>query len=226
MKIINLESVPSTNDFCKAQDGGEDLTVIARRQTFGRGTKGRTFISDEGGLYVSTMRHYENFPAENAFKIMINRCVAVCKTLEKFNIKPVVRWANDVLCGGLKISGTLIENTFSNGYIIRSIVGTGINVNNEISAEIKHIAVSMQEILKKKLNLKAVEREFCDNEKKEFLLEEYKNYIDWFGREVTLTTGDSKRRVKALDVTADGRLKVESEGKILLISSGEVSLQI
>ncbi len=226
MKIIELEEVGSTNEYCKAADTGEDLCVFAKRQTAGKGTKGRSFISDGGGLYVSVMRHYENFSAEKAFKIMVNGCVAVCKTLEKFGIKPVIRWANDVLAGGRKICGTLIENTFSNGYITRSIVGIGINVNNEIAPEIKDIAVSMKEIAGKSLNFDKVKRLFIKIVQKEYKIDEYKSYIDWFGQTVTLKTADEEREVKAVDVTENGRLLVDWCGNMLEISAAEVSLRL
>ena len=226
MKIIELDEVGSTNEYCKANDNGEDLCVFAKHQTAGKGTKGRSFISLDGGLYVSVMRHYDNFSAENAFKIMVNGCVAVCKTLENFGISPVIRWANDVLVGGKKICGTLIENTFSNGQIIRSIVGIGINVNNEISSEIKQIATSMKEVLGKNLNLQEVKKVFISYIGCDFSIEDYKQYINWFGQSVTLKTEDEVRLVKAVDVTRNGRLLVDWCGNMLEISSAEVSLRL
>lgn len=226
MKIIELEEVGSTNEYCKQNDCGEDLCVFATRQTAGRGTKGRSFISLDGGLYVSVMRHYENYSAENAFKIMVNGCVAVCRTLEKFGIKPLIRWANDVLVNDKKICGTLIENTFSNEKITRSIVGIGINVNNVISAEIKKIATSVKEVTGKYFDLEEVKRVFLENIKKDFSIEDYKRYINWFGREVTLKTGEEERVVTALDVTENGRLLVDWCGNMLEISAAEVSLRL
>lgn len=226
MKIIELEEVGSTNEYCKQNDCGEDLCAFATRQTAGRGTKGRSFISLDGGLYVSVMRHYENYSAENAFKIMVNGCVAVCRTLEKFGIKPLIRWANDVLVNGKKICGTLIENTFSNGKITRSIVGIGLNVNNGISADIKEIATSVKEVTGKYFGLEEVKQVFLENIKKDFSIEDYKRYINWFGREVTLKTVEEERVVTALDVTQNGRLLVDWCGNMLEISAAEVSLRL
>ena len=57
MKIIELDEVDSTNEYCKVNDNGEDLCVFAKRQTAGKGTKVRSFISLDVGLYVSVMRH-------------------------------------------------------------------------------------------------------------------------------------------------------------------------
>lgn len=226
MKIIELDEVGSTNEYCKAIDSGEDLCVFAKRQTAGKGTKGRSFISLDGGIYVSIMRHYDNFSAENAFKIMVNGSVAVCKTLESFGISPVIRWANDVLVDGKKICGTLIENTFSNGKIIRSIVGIGINVNNEISSEIKQIATSVKKILGKSLNLQEVKTTFVSNLNCDFSIEDYKRYINWFGQSVILKTEGEERVVTAINITENGRLLVDWCGNMLEISSAEVSLRL
>lgn len=226
MRIIELSECDSTNEYLKRLNGEEDTIVTALRQTAGKGTKGRSFSSADGGLYLSVMRFYESFPAANAFEIMINSCVAVCKTVEGFGIKPVIRWANDVLVNGRKICGTLIENTFAGANIRRSIVGMGINVNNELPPELSQIAVSMREILGKRLSLQTVKQAHIANLQKSFTIDDYKNYIDWFGKEVVLRTDKESYTATALDVTADGRLVVSRDGKIIEISSAEVSLRL
>lgn len=226
MRIIELSECDSTNEYLKRLDGEEDTIVTAVRQTAGKGTKGRSFSSEDGGLYLSVMRFYENFSAANAFEIMINSCVAVCKTVEGFGIKPVIRWANDVLVNGRKICGTLIENTFAGANIRRSIVGMGINVNNELPPELRQIAVSMREILGNRLSLQTVKQAHIANLQKSFTIDDYKNYIDWFGKEVALHTDTESYTATALDVTADGRLVVSCDGKIIEISSAEVSLRL
>lgn len=226
MRIIELAECDSTNEYLKRLNGEEDTIVTALRQTAGKGTKGRSFSSADGGLYLSVMRFYENFSAVNAFEIMINSCVAVCKTVEDFGIKPVIRWANDVLVNGRKICGTLIENTFAGANIRRSIVGMGINVNNELPSELRQIAVSMREILGNRLSLQTVKQAHIANLQKSFTIDDYKNYIDWFGKEVVLHTDTESYTATALDVTADGRLVISRDGKIIEISSAEVSLRL
>ncbi len=226
MKIIELDEVDSTNEYCKRNDSGNDLTVVALRQSAGKGTKGRSFSSAEGGLYVSVMRHYDDFPAENAFRIMINCCVAVCRTVEKFGLPPVIRWANDVLVNGKKISGTLIENTFRGNKVSRSIVGTGLNVNNILPAELKGIAITMSGALGRKLSTEEVKRTFCGNLQNEYSVEDYKSYVNWFGKKVILKTADKEYGATALDIDGAGRLVVEAEGCIKAISAAEVSLRL
>lgn len=227
MRIIELEEVDSTNEYCKRENFAEDVIVVAKRQTAGRGTKGRSFISDEGGLYVTAVRHYDNFSAENAFKIMVNSCVAVCKTLESYSIKPQIRWANDVLVGGKKICGTLIENTFGGNKIVRSIVGMGINVSNQIPNDLKEIATSIAQNISTQVGVEEVKNLLFENLQKDFSIDDYKKFINYFGCTVLLKTEVGERQVTALDISDDGRLIVrETDGTISKISSAEVSLRI
>ena len=71
MKIIELDKIDSTNEFCKRNNVGSYI-VIAKTQTVGRGTKGRSFSSEEGGLYLSVLRKPHKLESVNAFSIMTN----------------------------------------------------------------------------------------------------------------------------------------------------------
>lgn len=226
MKIIELKRTDSTNEYCKRVDCGQDIIVIAERQTGGKGTKGRSFSSEKGGLYISVMRHYKNFPAQNAFHIMVDACAAVCRTLKEMGITPVVRWANDVLVNGRKISGTLIENSFSGGCITRSVVGIGINVNNNLPAALREIATSVKEQTKKRQNMNNITRIFINNLQKSYTLEEYKSYINYFGKTVLLKELSGEKQVVALDIDGGGNLIVSDCGVTRTISAAEVSLRL
>lgn len=226
MKIIELKEVDSTNEYCKRCDDGEDLIVTAVRQTAGKGTKGRSFASDEGGLYISVMRHYRNFNSTQAFRIMVDACVAVCRTVQSFKLKPVIRWANDVLVGGKKVCGTLIENTFSGSFISRSIVGMGLNVNNTLPEELADIATSISSQTGKSVSVVEVRRLLVSNLKRHYALEEYKSYINWLGKDVILKTSSGEQVVRAVDVDADGSLMCIVGGSLKKVSSAEVSLRI
>ena len=226
MKIIELDEVDSTNEYCKRINCEGEIIVTAKRQTAGKGTKGRSFASAEGGLFVSVMRRYKNFDASQTFKIMVNSCVAVCRTLEHFGLTPVIRWANDVLVNGRKICGTLIENIFSGSTIRRSIVGVGINVNNVLPEELKDIATSMQTELNRQIPLNEVREVFIENVQKNFTVDDYKSYMNWLGGEVTLKTENGEYTAKAVDVDETGRLVCNINGEIKKISAAEVSLRL
>lgn len=226
MKIIELSEIDSTNEYCKRFIFDEDVIVVAERQLKGKGTNGRSFSSDEGGLYVSIMKRYENFDFSNTFSIMINACVAVCRTIEAYGVKPNVKWANDVLVGGKKICGTLIENRLGADNVCTSIVGIGLNVNNVLPDELKDIATTLREVKGKKLNLRAVRGKLIKNLAKTYTVADYKKYVDWFGQEVELISGGKETPAVALDVDADGSLVCDVQGKIKKISSAEMRLRL
>lgn len=225
-KIIELEEIDSTNDFCKRFPMEESLIVTAKRQTGGRGTKGRSFVSDEGGLYVSVMNTFKNFKFENTFSIMINSCVAVCETLKHFGIAPNIKWANDVLVNGKKICGTLIENRLCADNVCVSIVGIGLNVNNVLPRELSDIATTMRECRGRRLNLKSVRTQLIKNLQNGYTVEDYKAYVDWFGKDVYLDGGGAKVKATALDVDGGGNLICNVGGEIKKISNGEMSLRL
>lgn len=225
MKIIRLDKVDSTNEYCKRLEGIADAVVVAAEQTQGKGTRGRSFVSDKGGLYVSVMRTLEGYDGADVFKILINSCVAVCRTVEYFGLKPVIRWANDVLVDGKKICGTLIENTLVSGGC-RTIIGMGVNVNNDLPEELDGIATSFKRQLSKKISVDKVCRVLLKNLEKEYTIDDYKSYINWFSQTVTLNQNGSLQTAIALDVNENGLLICSVDGEIKKISSAEVSLRI
>ncbi len=225
IQIVELDEIDSTNDFCKRFPKEADLIVSATSQTKGKGTKGRSFVSDEGGLYVSKMTRYKDFDFANTFSIMISACVAVCETLKYFNLNPTVKWANDVLVNGKKICGTLIENHLGADNVCISIVGIGLNVNNILPDDLKEIATTMSECKGKKLNLKAVRKQLIKNLQNDYTVEEYKSYVNWFGQQVYLDTNGERITATALDVDERGNLVCEIDGEVKKISSAEMSLR-
>jgi BirA family biotin operon repressor/biotin-[acetyl-CoA-carboxylase] ligase len=156
---------------------------------------------------------------------MINTAVAVCKTIENCGLSPVIKWPNDVLINGRKVSGTLIENTFSGNRVARSIVGVGLNVNNTLSPELEQIATSLSQEKGKKLDLEKITDFFISALNDEYTVADYKKYINWFGLPITLVKGDEKLVAVAKDVALDGRLICQIDGKEVQVSSGEVTLR-
>jgi len=228
MKIYNFDSIPSTNDFAKSVISlKEDCIITAAEQTNGHGSKGRSFCSPRGGLYITALRFYNDLKASNAFKIMVNSSVAVCRTMEEFALSPQIKWPNDVYVCGKKICGILIENTFSGEYISRSIVGIGVNIENVLPIELNDIAINMSSAGAKGYSYEAVRQKLVENLFKDFTVEEYKKYIFFLGKQITLIEGDKKEQVTAVDIDLSGRLIVkDKQGITRFVSAAEVSLRI
>ena len=226
MKIIELDEIDSTNEYCKRNFTGQSFIVSAKRQSCGRGTKGRSFSSENVGLYLSVVRKLHNIQATDAFLIMVNACTAVCKTVEHYGLKPIIRWANDVLVNSKKICGTLIENTFSGSFISRSIVGIGLNINNELPDELLPIATTLKKETGREIPISEVRDILVENMNKKFTLSDYKSYINWLGKQVTIKTAEGEHTATAVDVDIDGRLICVIAGSLKKISSAEVSLEL
>lgn len=224
--MIELDEVDSTNEYCKRNYCGHSFCVVANRQSGGRGTKGRSFSSERGGLYFSVIKRLDGLEATRAFIIMVNACTAVCKTVESYGLTPVIRWANDVLVNGKKICGTLIENTFYGSFISRTLVGIGLNVNNELPSYLSAVATTLKGETGREIPVREVRDALIGNLNKKYDISDYKRYINWFGKEVTVRCAQGCNRATAVDVDYDGRLICVIGGSLKKISSAEVSLEL
>lgn len=222
MKTISVASIDSTNTYLKKlKKPNEDTLIIAKKQTGGRGTKGRSFICEEGGVYMSLLKLYP-CKAEESFSIMMNSAVAVVNTLHAFDINAKIKWPNDIIVNGKKICGILIENVFEGEYVSKSIVGIGLNVNNPIADEIKDIAISTKEVLGKEISVETVTATLAYNLYQPTTYEEYKKHLLYIGEEVTIITQKSTYKALIDDILPNGNLKTR-EGEIL--SSAEISIR-
>lgn len=122
---IALKTVGSTNDEAKKYClGFQQKNVIrADKQTAGRGRRGRTWISDLGNLFFSLSFEFD---LKNVGALVMTSALSLAQAVEKYssNIKPQLKWPNDVLLNGKKMSGILLEKGDGN-YVI---VGIGVNV--------------------------------------------------------------------------------------------------
>lgn len=227
MKIVRFDEIGSTNDYAKEmQKNGEDLLIIAKRQTGGKGTKGRSFSSNDGGVYLTKLVFYKDFLAKDAFLVMARAAVAVCKTLEDFSLSPKIKWANDVFVENKKICGILIENVFSGNKILSSIVGIGLNVNNELPNELVEIATTMKKVKGEALDFERVENKLIEYLNEEFSMQEYLKRVGYLNEEVMLTIGENCIPAIPVCVEEDGGLIVRMNGKEEKVFSGEVSLTV
>ncbi|MBO5525622.1 MAG: biotin--[acetyl-CoA-carboxylase] ligase [Clostridia bacterium] len=224
MKTVILDSVDSTNLYAKRFS--EDVIVIAREQTAGRGTKDRSFSSERGGLYLTKVVHKKQFGAEELFRVMTDATVAVCKTVEYFGANPFIKWPNDVLTGGKKLCGILIENTVSGNAITRSLVGIGLNINNSLPEELRTIATTLSEATGRKQDVDEVQARLIENLQKNYPLETYREYLGFLSQKVRLILPDEIKEGVAVDVDGQGRLLLRENGVVTAYAAGEVSLRL
>lgn len=227
LKRVHFERIDSTNNYAKSmRENGEDLAVTATVQTGGRGTKGRGFVSNKGGVYLSLLRFYTDFSAKDSFKIMANAAVSVCETLRAFGVSAVIKWANDVFVQDKKICGILIENVFCGDKVQSSVVGVGLNVNGAFEGELCDIATSMELVTGKTFSVEEVTERLLLELYKERTMDEYLAYIGYLGREVTLILGDERVHGRLISVDEQGGLIAEIGGERRRLTSAEVSVRL
>lgn len=226
MKILEFESLPSTNDYAKAHAEEGDMIVTAKRQTAGRGSKNRSFDSGMGGVYLTKMTFYPDFPASDVFRIMTDSSVAVCRTMEDFGLSPSIKWPNDVFVGGKKICGILIENAFSGERVSRSVVGIGVNVQNDLPEQLQGIATTMKAERGDPPDTEEVKKRLIFHLQERYPLSDYVAYLTFLGRKIVLVRGGERCVVTAKAVDEKGRLIVENgAGRVEAVAAGEVSLR-
>lgn len=129
---VRLKVATSTNDIARALavDGAaEGLMVVAQTQTAGRGQRARQWVSEPGGLYFSLLLRPADWPAVEAEQLAGVGGLAVFRALQRLGLPDLsAKPPNDILCGGRKISGILVEPRIAEGRIEFAVVGIGINV--------------------------------------------------------------------------------------------------
>ncbi|MFK5927797.1 MAG: biotin--[acetyl-CoA-carboxylase] ligase [Desulfuromusa sp.] len=131
--VISFPETDSTNLQARrlAEDGGlEGTVVVADRQSAGRGRLGRHWESPSGvNLYCSILLRPE-IPVQQAPQLTFLSAVAVAETLNNVcQLSAQVKWPNDILVNGAKISGLLNEMSAETEQIHFVILGIGINLN-------------------------------------------------------------------------------------------------
>ncbi|MCQ9154619.1 biotin--[acetyl-CoA-carboxylase] ligase [Acidomonas methanolica] len=125
------DTLESTSDFCRAraEQGEEDgLAVLARRQTKGRGTRGRNWDDPGGNLALSfLLRPDPLLPLLTAlpFLVAVAAFDAISPALRDARALSI-KWPNDLLLNGAKTAGILIES--GGGAQPWIVVGLGVNI--------------------------------------------------------------------------------------------------
>lgn len=137
MHIIKLNAIDSTNSYLKKLAVKNTVksftTVIANEQTLGRGQVGTQWVSEVGkNLTFSMLIKFDGFKIEHQFYLSMAVSLAILNVVKSsVNVPVFVKWPNDILAEKGKVAGILIENMLSGNFIRQSVIGIGLNVNQE-----------------------------------------------------------------------------------------------
>ena len=240
-----FESVDSTNSFLKraAAEGAPDGTVaVADEQTAGRGRRGRSFSSGPGrGVYLSALLRPQLAP-EKILPLTALGAVAACDAVERAcGVRPQIKWTNDLVLNGKKLSGTLTELSLEgeSGALQYAVIGIGINCNNvreDFPPEISDVATSIFQETGRRVRRAALAAALVEELDKLYAalmsgdtsayLTAYRRDCLTLGREVQLLWQDAREKVTALDVDDQfGLIVRRADGTVETIRTGEVSVR-
>lgn len=132
-ELFVYDEVGSTNDVLRELLGEGTVTdgtvVVSDSQTAGRGRLGRRWVSPAGSnLYLSALFCPEISPQESPVFTFLASC-ALVDVFSGYGVDATIKWPNDILVGGRKISGVLTELGTSDGAVDYLVIGIGVNLN-------------------------------------------------------------------------------------------------
>ena len=132
-KLFVYAEVGSTNDVLRELIGdglaSDGAVVVSDSQTAGRGRLGRKWVSPAGrNLYLSALFCPEISPQESSVFTFLASC-ALVEVFSDYGVDAAIKWPNDILVDGKKISGVLTELSTSDDSVDYLVIGIGVNLN-------------------------------------------------------------------------------------------------
>jgi BirA family biotin operon repressor/biotin-[acetyl-CoA-carboxylase] ligase len=233
---VLLAETSSTNDVAREQArkgvrGG--FLVAASRQTAGRGRLGRSWESPPNrGLYVSIVLR-PDLPMTEAGKLTILSSVATVDAVETVSgLRPQIKWPNDLVVGGRKLAGLLIETERKGGRLVFAVIGIGLNVRQEavdFSPEVRRQATSLYLATGRIYRradllvalLQALERRL--SQPFDEAREAWTASSLTLGQRITLTTAQGRKHGQALGLDESGALLLRGDsGEVETVTAGDM----
>ncbi len=135
MKYIELEEVNSTNtylsDMYSKGEITENTVVYARSQKKGRGMGSNKWESDDDRNALFSIILSTQVKADEIFKVSLATSIAIYEYLNSLGIFTSIKWPNDIYYQKKKLGGILIENKLDGNVVKNTIIGVGLNLNQE-----------------------------------------------------------------------------------------------
>jgi len=241
-KLEVHDHLESTNSYLmkKASAGEAHATcVVANLQTKGRGRRGRTWQAGLGASLTFSLLWRFQCGASALSGLSLAVGVALIRALHEAGIsRAQLKWPNDVLIGGEKLAGILIELQGDMEGPSAAVIGVGINLNlpNNIKQQIDQPAIDLNSVSTKSINanellgalLKHLAMVLNDFEQNGFakVRDEWLKYHAYHLKPVRMLHPDGRETTgTAIDVAEDGILLVKTPQGEQRFSSGEISLR-
>jgi len=241
--LVKLSETNSTNDYLKKLLSNfkpltEGTVIMADHQSAGRGQQNNVWEAEKGkNLTISILLNptflslNQQFYLNKVVSLGINDCL---RTIVCDDCK--IKWPNDIYHKNQKIGGVLIENIVAGNYIKNSIIGIGINVNQQNFSHLAGNATSLVKILRKDYELNDLLRQLCKSIESRYLQAKAKHFerldSDYLGRLFGLNEvhnyliGDEIVQGKVVGVSAIGLLLLQINDEVKEFDLKQVKLML
>ena len=235
-RVICYSSLDSTNIVAKQEalrGGSEGTAIIARRQLAGRGRLGRSWLSPEGSISLSVILYP---PLACLHTLIMISSLALANSIGAVTgLKAEIKWPNDIMLRGGKVSGILIESSVSEGVVDYAVIGIGVNVNLHLRnfPEIADSATSLSDELGReipvlylvRIMLVEIEHQYLNVLGGGDIYAEWRSRLINLGQQVSVQSGDSLLEGIAESVSRNGSLLVrKNDGSLETVIAGDVNL--
>lgn len=158
-RIIHLDTTPSTNEYAnkllKESTPKDGTVIITDSQTSGRGHDSNIWESEDKMNLTFSLIYYPNFlPIIKQFYLSKCISIGILNYLNNYSNNVCIKWPNDIYVGDKKIAGILIENSIQGNSFLNTIIGVGLNINQETFYSDAPNPISLFQLNNKRYNLK------------------------------------------------------------------------
>ncbi len=250
--ILYASETGSTNEDGKAladpgSRGGKEFPhgtlIVAETQTKGKGRLGRRWISPPGGVFMSLLLRPFLAPAKVPALALVAGYSVALSLGNLYGLDAKVKWPNDVLISGKKVSGILCEMKAEIDKVSYVMMGIGVNANasmKSVPEKVKHTATSLAQELGRKIcrnrmiasilnNLEPLYESFLENGLSD--LAPAMNSVSAFLNQQVIVTnrsllGEDDETGIMRGIDGQGRLLLETaNGRVKPVETGDVSLR-
>ncbi|MBK0379945.1 biotin--[acetyl-CoA-carboxylase] ligase [Mucilaginibacter segetis] len=227
--LVTLKEVDSTNNFLKnllsnSKPVPEGTVIMAESQYAGRGQRDNVWHAEAGkNLTFSLLLNPVFIPVAQQFDLTRVVSLGVFDALQPLlGDRLKIKWPNDIYCDSGKLGGMLIENMIQGGQLKSSVIGIGLNINQQNFGENTTNAVSLKQILHKDYDLRNILSQICSYIEVYYLhvkagridlvRDLYQSRLYWLNEVRDFRSNDNKFTGKIIRVMDNGLLVVEREG--------------
>ena len=238
--IHYYDEAGSSNDIAKklAPTVEEGTIIVVEQQTGGRGRLGRQWASPKGGIWFSTILK-PRIALSSASRLTLTFGLSVAKTLRQYEFDAKIKWPNDVLVSGKKVSGILTEVEAEIDTVEFVVIGIGINANmslKDIPEELRENSTTLRDESGKSIDRVEFLQSLLYNMEQEYIrfsthpfneiMDEIISLSDTIGKQVTVNMPNRIVEGTVVGISKSGALLLrKADGEIEEIIAGRCMYQ-